>query len=44
MRHPLTDLRITYIAPDIIFNSLAESAELLSYVNQGVVIIPEFPT
>jgi len=32
------------IAPDIILNSLTESAALMSYVNRGVlVIIPEFP-
>ena len=32
------------IAPDIILNSLAESAELMKYVNRGVlVIIPELP-
>jgi len=32
------------IAPDIMLNSLAESAELMSYVNRGVlVLIPEHP-
>jgi len=32
------------IAPDIMLNSLAESAELMSYVNRGVlVLIPELP-
>jgi len=31
------------IAPDIILNSLAESAELMSYVNRGVLVITSEP-
>lgn len=31
------------IAPDIILNSLAESAELMSYVNRGVLVITSNP-